>query len=29
MPGLWKLLERYGMNGKCLETLMDLHETTE
>ena len=28
-PALWKLLERYGMNGKCLETLMDLHECTE
>ena len=28
-PALWMLLERYGMNGRCLETVMDLHETTE
>lgn len=28
-PGLWKLLERYGMKGRCLETVIDLHETTE
>lgn len=28
-PALWMLLERYGMSGKCLETIMDLHETTE
>ena len=28
-PALWSLLERYGMKGKCLETLVDLHETTE
>jgi len=27
-PALWGLLERYGMNGKCLETLIDLHECT-
>ena len=26
---LWMLLERYGMKGRCLETLMDLHETIE
>ena len=26
---LWKLLERYGLKGRCLETVMDLHETTE
>ena len=25
---LW-LLERYGLKGKLLETVMDLHETTE
>jgi hypothetical protein len=23
------LLERYGMKGKCLDTVIDLHETTE
>ena len=28
-PALWLLLERYGMKGKCLESLMDLHECTE
>ena len=28
-PALWGVLERYGMNGKCLETLIDLHECTE
>ena len=28
-PALWMLLERYGMNGRMLETVMDLHETTE
>ena len=28
-PALWMLLERYGLRGKLLETLMDLHETTE
>ena len=28
-PGMWKLLERYGLGGKCLETIVDLHETTE
>ena len=28
-PALWSLLERYGMKGQCLETLVDLHETTE
>ena len=28
-PGLWMLLERYGLNGKCLESICDLHETTE
>ena len=28
-PALWSLLERYGMKGKCLETLVDQHETTE
>ena len=27
-PGLWSLLERYGMNGKCLECLIGLHEGT-
>ena len=27
-PGLWKLLERYGMKGKCLDTIVDLHEST-
>ena len=26
---LWMLLERYGLKGRCLETLMDLHETIE
>ena len=29
MPALWNLLHRYGMKGQCLETLVDLHETTE
>ena len=28
-PALWSLLERYRMKGQCLETLVDLHETTE
>ena len=27
-PALWSLLEKYGMKGKCLETLIDLHECT-
>ena len=27
-PALWSLLERYGMKWECLETLVDLHETT-
>ena len=27
-PALWGLLERYGMKGKCLESLIDLHEFT-
>jgi hypothetical protein len=25
---LWKLLEGYGMKGKCLDTIVDLHEST-
>ena len=28
-PALWGLLERYGMRGRCLETVMDMHEATE
>ena len=28
-PALWMLLERCGMRGKCLESLIDLHECTE
>ena len=28
-PGLWMSLEKYGLKGKMLETLIDLHETTE
>ena len=28
-PALWMLLERYGLKGKCLESLIDLHECTE
>ena len=28
-PAMWSLLERYGMKGQCLETLVDFHETTE
>ena len=28
-PAMWKILERYGMKGKFLETLIDLHESTE
>ena len=27
-PALWKLLERYGMRGDCLDTIKDLHEST-
>ena len=27
-PALWGLLERYAMKGKCLQSLMDLHECT-
>ena len=27
-PALWGLLERYGMKGRCLESLIDLHECT-
>ena len=27
-PALWGLLERYGMRGRCLESLIDLHECT-
>jgi len=28
-PGMWKVLERYGLRGRLLETVIDLHETTE
>ena len=28
-PALWMLLDRYGLKGRMLETLIDLHETTE
>ena len=28
-PALWMMLERYGLKGRMLETLIDLHETTE
>ena len=28
-PALWKLLERYGLDGNYLRALKDLHETTE
>ena len=28
-PALWMLLVRYGLKGKCLESLIDLHECTE
>ena len=28
-PALWRLLERYCMTGKSLETLNDSHECTE
>ena len=28
-PALWMLLERYGLKGRMLKTLIDLHETTE
>ena len=28
-PALWMLLESYGLKGRMLETLIDLHETTE
>ena len=27
-PALRSLIERYIMNGKCLECLLDLHECT-
>ena len=27
-PALWRLLERYGMRQKALETLKNIHETT-
>ena len=27
-PILWKILQKSGLRGKCLETLEDLHETT-
>ena len=27
-PALWGLLERYGMKGRCLDSLIDLHECT-
>ena len=29
MPALWMLLQRYGLKGKMLKMLIDLHETTE
>ena len=28
-PALWMLLERYGLKGRCMETVYDLHESTE
>ena len=28
-PSLWGLLEEYGINERCLESLMDLNECTE
>ena len=28
-PAQWMLLERYGLKGRMLETLIDLHETTD
>ena len=28
-PALWMLPERYGLKSRCLETVIDLHETTE
>ena len=28
-PALWGLLGKYGMKGKCLDSLLDLHECTE
>ena len=28
-PALWKLLERYGLNGHCLNVITDLHESKE
>ena len=27
-PGLWMIMERYGLQGKCLESLKGLHELT-
>ena len=28
-PALWGILSRYGLRGKLMDTLMDLHETTK
>ena len=28
-PALWGILTRYGLRGKLMDTLMDLHETTQ
>ena len=28
-PALWMLLERNGLKGRCMETVYDLHESTE
>ena len=28
-PALWSLLERYGLNGECMNVIVDLHESTE
>ena len=28
-PALWSILKRYGLKGNFLNTVMDLHETTE
>ena len=28
-PAFWRLLEKYGLSGKALEAIVDLHETPE
>ena len=28
-PSMWKILQKYGLKGRFLETIIDLHESTE